>query len=57
VVEGNDDSCGNQDAPITIERQERERTEDVKVCLDTSTGQVDEQSAHQHLRDGDDVAR
>ena len=47
----------DQHPPVAIEREERERSEDVKVGLDASAGQVDEQRAHQHLRDGDGVAR
>ena len=57
VIERDDDGGRNQDAPVTIESEERQRAEDVEVRLDAAAGQVDQQRAHQHLRDGDDVAR
>ncbi len=56
VIERDHHRCRNQDAPVAIEGEERERSEDVKVRLDASAGQVDEQRAHQHLRDGNRVA-
>ena len=57
VIERDDDGGRNQHPPVAIEREERERAEDVEVRLDAAAGQVDQQRAHQHLRDGDDVAR
>ena len=57
VVERDDHRRRNQHAPVAVEREERERSEDMKVGLDSSAGQVNEQRAHQHLRDGDRVAR
>ena len=57
VVERDHDRGRNQHAPVAIEREEGERSEDVEVRLDATAGQVDEQRAHQHLRDGDGVAR
>ena len=57
VVERDHHRRWNQHAPVAVEREERERPEDMKVGLDSSAGQVNEQCAHQHLRDGDRVAR
>ena len=56
VIERHDDCRRNQHPPVAIERQEGQRAEDVKVGLDPPTGQMNEQGAHQHLRDRDDVA-
>ena len=57
VIERHDDRRRDQDAPVAIERQERQRAEDVEVRFDAAAGEVDQQRAHQHLRDGDRVAR
>jgi hypothetical protein len=52
VVGGHDDRGGDEDAPIAVEGQKRERSEHVEVGFDAAAGQVNEQRAHQHLRDG-----
>ena len=57
VIQRDDDRGRDQHSPVAIEREEGERAEDVKVRLDPSSGQVDQERAHQHLGDGDDVAR
>jgi hypothetical protein len=57
VIERDHDGGGNQNFPVTIEREERQRAKDVEVRLDAAARQVNQQRAHQHLRDGDDVAR
>ena len=57
VIERHDDGGGNQDTPVAIKRQKRQRAEDVEMRFDASAGQVNQQRAHQHLRDGDRVAR
>jgi hypothetical protein len=43
VIGGDQQRRGDQQLGVAIEGQERERPEDVKVRLDASTGQVDEQ--------------
>ena len=57
VIERDHDGGWYQHLPVTIESQERQRAKDVEVRLDAAAGQVNQQRAHQHLRDGDDVAR
>ena len=57
VIQGDDDGGRNQHPPVAIEGEKGERPEDVKMGFDASAGEVDEQRAHQHLRDGDGVAR
>ena len=57
VIQRHDDGGRNQHAPVAIEGEERQRAEDVKMRFDAAAGQVDQQRAHQHLRDGDRVAR
>ena len=56
VIEGDDNRGGNQDPPVAIEREERQRPEHMEMRLDASAGQVDEQRAHQHLRNGYHIA-
>ncbi len=51
VIQRHDDGGGNHDAPVTIERQERQRAEHVEVRFDASAREVDQQGAHQHLGD------
>ncbi len=48
---------GQEQSPVAIESQERERAEDVKVRLDAAAAQVDEQRRKHHLRDRDAVPR
>ena len=57
VIERDDDRRRDEHPPVAVEREERQRAEDVEVRFDAAAGQVDEQRAHQHLRDGDGVAR
>ena len=57
VIQRDDDGGGNQHAPVAIEREERQRAEDVEVRFDAAAGEVDEQRAHQHLRRRNRVAR
>ena len=57
VVGGDDRRGGDQHAPVAVEGQEGQRAEDVEVRLDAAAGQVDQQGAHEHLADGDGVAR
>ena len=57
MVERDHDGRGHEHPPVAIEREERQRSEDVEVRLDAATGQVNQQRAHQHLRRRDDVAR
>ena len=44
VIERDDDGRRNQHAPIAIERQKRERAEDVEMGFDAAAGQMDEQA-------------
>ena len=46
---GHHDGGRDQDLPVTIRRQERERTKDVEVSLDPAPPEVDQQRTHQHL--------
>ena len=57
VIQRDDDRGRNQDPPVPVERQERERTKYVEVRFDAAAGEVDQERTHQHLRDGDDVPR
>ena len=57
MIQGYNDGGRNQDAPVAIEREEGQRSEDMEVSLDAPAGQMDEQGAHQHLGDGDRIAR
>ena len=57
MVERDDDRRRNEHAPVAVEREERERAEDVEVRFDAAAGQMDQQRAHQHLRHGHGVPR
>src|SRR5215468_9887740 len=46
-----------QHSPITVKRQERERTEDMEVSLYSSTRQMNQQARHQHLAYSNDIPR
>ncbi len=56
MVERHDDGRGNEHSPIPIERENDQRTEDMEMRFDSSARQRDQQSRHEHLGDGDDVA-
>ncbi len=56
VIERDHDGGRDEDAPVAIKRQERQRAEHVEMRFDAAAGQEDEQRAHQHLRGGDNVA-
>ena len=56
LVERHDARGGQQHAPVAVERQERQRAEDVVMRLAVPAGQVDEQRGGEHLADGDRVA-
>ena len=47
----------NQHAPVAIEREKRQRAEDVEMRFEAPAAEVNQQRAHQHLRAGDRVAR
>ena len=46
----------DEDSPVPIKSQKRERTKNVKVRLDAAPGQVDQQRRSQHLRHGDGMS-
>lgn len=48
---------GDEDTPVAIEGQKRERTEDMEMRFDPAAGEMDEQRRRQHLAHGDDLAR
>src|SRR5690242_3699307 len=52
----NDGGSGNQHAPIAVKGQNRERTKDMKMRFNAPTGEMDEQSRHQHLPNGNGMA-
>ena len=56
LVGGHDARRGQQHAPVAVERQERQRTEDVVMRFPVAARQVDEQRGAEHLADGDGVA-
>src|SRR6185295_19850259 len=55
MVERNDGGSGDENGHVTIERQECERAEHVKMGLDPSSHQVNQQRRSQRLSDRDDV--
>ena len=55
VVGDGDRRARHHDPPVTVEGQERERSEDVEVRLGLAPGQVNQQGRHQHLPDRDQV--
>jgi hypothetical protein len=55
VVSGDGDGCGEDDPPVPVAGQERERSEHVEVGLDATAGQMDEESGPQDLRKRDGV--
>ena len=57
VIERDDDRRRDEHAPVAVEREKGQRAEHVEMRLDAAARQMDEQRAHQHLRDGDRVAR
>ena len=57
VIERDDDGGRNEDTPVAVDREEGKRAEDVEMRFDAAAGQVNQQRAHQHLRDGNRVAR
>ena len=57
VIQGDDDGRGNQHAPVPVERQKRQRAEDVEMRFDAAAGEMDQQRAHQHLSGRNRVAR
>ena len=56
LVEPDHHRRGDEHAPVPVERQERQRAEDVEMHLRPPAGQVDEQGGKQHLPDRDGVA-
>ena len=56
MIQRDDDRGRNQHPPIPVEGQERERAEDMEVRFDASARQVNQERAHQHLSDRNDVA-
>src|ERR1700674_205833 len=57
MIHRHHDRGRNQHAPIAVEGENNERSEDMKMRFDAAARQGDQQSGHQRLRDRDDVAR
>ena len=53
VIQNNDNSSGPQNSHVSIEGEERQGSEDVKMRLDAPSTQMNKQSSHEHLRHGD----
>jgi len=56
MLDDDNGCCGDQYAPVSIERQKRQRSENMKVRFDPAATQVDEQGGSQHLTDGDHMS-
>jgi len=48
MIGGHDQRGRTEHLPVAVEGQKRQRAEDVKVCFDASTGQMDEQRRGEH---------
>jgi hypothetical protein len=57
MVCGDDGGGRDEHPPVAVEREERERAEDVEVGLDAAAREMYEQRRHQHLPGGYRVAR
>jgi len=57
MIASDDDARRDQDAPIAVESKEGERAENMEMSFDSTAGQVNQQTAHKHLSDANDVAR
>ena len=57
VIQGNDSGGCDQDPPVAVKSQERERDENAEVSLDSTSHQVDQQGADEHLPDRQGMAR
>src|SRR5258706_14916533 len=57
MIGSHHDGGGKEHSPVPIKCQERERTENVKVCLDPPSREMNEQCRSQHLADGDCMSR
>src|SRR5690606_7502928 len=57
VVDDDDDRGSDEDAIVTIEGDERQGSEDVKVRLDPPAREVNEQGSSEHVREGDGMPR
>src|ERR1700687_5143415 len=55
VICGNDYGGGNKYPPVAIESKNSQGAEDMKMSLDTTARQVDEQRTYKHLADGNHV--
>ena len=56
VIDGHDQRRGHEHAPVAIERQKRERHEDMEVRLDPASREMNQEYRHEHLADGHRVA-
>ena len=56
MVGGDHDGRRNQHGPIAVKGDECERAKDIKMGLDPSAAQMNEQRPEEHLADGDDMA-
>ncbi len=57
MVESHHDGRDHEHSRIPIEREQRQRTEHMKVRFEASPRQMNEQRPHQHLRNGDRLPR
>src|SRR5213078_3124404 len=57
MIGRNNDRGGNQDAPVPVKREKCQGAENMKMCLDSTAGQMNQQCGEQHLSDGDHMPR
>ena len=56
MIGRNDDRRGNHHPPIAIKREKGQRSENMKMCLDATATEMNQQCRHEHLANRDRVS-